>query len=812
MIRQELFAQSIQATNRSVIWTALRAAALLCAASLLATAASAQTRTVPAQSSKPVISLINEMPKAASATTLVKGEASFANAPANFHAFASAQVGHPAYPDRLTLHFAASTTLTQIKSSKEFQVVDGSTCIEQGYYAAGESCDLLVQFDPQGPGRRLGNVTITNTASATPFSLGLGGFGFAPVVSFTPAVISTVPGTFPSSKGLLTSAKNLADAGDILYIADTGNSLIRKIDSSGTITNVTPVAAPASITVDNFGLIYSLAVPGSTDFFSFYEPDGGFTFYFGPYAPGACTVSAPCVLSTIGMDQPAEINIDPNNNLFLEEGTEGAMEAPVAGLAGHGGLAPIDAWYLNDVFAYTSTPASTFAVDANDNLYTSDLEGTTVCFLLQEPLFEAEGSNPNYTRVAGGANCGFSGDGGQATNAEIGSSVGQMAFDLAGDMYFSDTANQRVREISAATGIINTIAGNGTAGYTGDGGAATSATLSSPAGVAVDSQGQVYIISGAAATGTAQVIRKLGPNGLLSFGSQQKASASAAHLVTVSNTGNSTLTLTNTVITGANASDFSIDPTTTSCILTAGATLFAGQSCKVGIIFKPTAAGSFVASLVMLDNTVTNSNTVQLSGIGTLPAPTLKITSPANGASFTSGTAVTFSVSVTGSGVQPTGTVQFKVDGSNHGTPVTLSSTGTASTSVTGLTVTTHTLSATYSGDSNYLPVGPVSITITVTAATAVKFTAPSTTQSHMATTPVPLAVTVTAKTAMLPTGKVNFSVDGKSVITTALVSGKASANAGTLAVGVHTLKAAYSGDKYHLPSQTSEKITVSTP
>lgn len=70
----------------------------------------------------------------------------------------------------------------------------------------------------------------------------------------------------------------------------------------------------------------------------------------------------------------------------------------------------------------------------------------------------------------------------------------------------------------------------------------------------------------------------------------------------------------------------------------------------------------------------------------------------------------------TSSGTPPTGTVQFKVDGSNYGSAVTLSSAGTASTSVTGLTVTTHTLSATYSGDSNYAAAGPISVSITVKA------------------------------------------------------------------------------------------------
>ena len=108
------------------------------------------------------------------------------------------------------------------------------------------------------------------------------------------------------------------------------------------------------------------------------------------------------------------------------------------------------------------------------------------------------------------------------------------------------------------------------------------------------------------------------------------------------------------MITGPNKGEFSIDPTTTSCLLTTGSTLNAGQSCQIGVIFKPSAGGNRTASLTLLDNTVNNSNTVLLSGTGTLPAPTFAITAPASGASSTDGSTVKFSVSVTSaSGAAP---------------------------------------------------------------------------------------------------------------------------------------------------------------
>lgn len=108
MTRQSMFTRITRAMNQSFLWIALCAGALLCAASLLPTTVSPQSRSAAAQSAKQVILLVNETPLAASLTTPVKGEASFANAPANFHAFASVHVGQNAIPERLTLHFAAS--------------------------------------------------------------------------------------------------------------------------------------------------------------------------------------------------------------------------------------------------------------------------------------------------------------------------------------------------------------------------------------------------------------------------------------------------------------------------------------------------------------------------------------------------------------------------------------------------------------------------------------------------------------------------------------------------------------------------------
>src|SRR5271157_4608541 len=86
-----------------------------------------------------------------------------------------------------------------------------------------------------------------------------------------------------------------------------------------------------------------------------------------------------------------------------------------------------------------------------------------------------------YT-VAGSGTLGYSGDNGPATSAEMHGPYG-VAADSAGNLYIADSGNQRVRKVS--NGVIATVAGNGTMGYSGDNGPATSAQLNTPYGVAV---------------------------------------------------------------------------------------------------------------------------------------------------------------------------------------------------------------------------------------------------------------------------------------------------------------------------------------
>src|SRR6185437_9089317 len=96
------------------------------------------------------------------------------------------------------------------------------------------------------------------------------------------------------------------------------------------------------------------------------------------------------------------------------------------------------------------------------------------------------------TTAVGTGEKGFTGDGGPATAALLNGPF-DVAFDRAGNLFFSDTFNNRIRRVDAGTGVITTVAGNGDKGFSGDRGPAAAASLNEPYGVAVDQAGNLYI-------------------------------------------------------------------------------------------------------------------------------------------------------------------------------------------------------------------------------------------------------------------------------------------------------------------------------
>ena len=124
------------------------------------------------------------------------------------------------------------------------------------------------------------------------------------------------------------------------------------------------------------------------------------------------------------------------------------------------------------------------AADAAGNVYIADTS--------DDRIRKVAAGTGVISTVAGTGVGGFTGENGPAISARINGPVG-MAVDTAGNVYFADYYNQRIRKITVATGIISTVAGNGVAGFLGDGGAATAAELYYPTAVAVDGAGNLYI-------------------------------------------------------------------------------------------------------------------------------------------------------------------------------------------------------------------------------------------------------------------------------------------------------------------------------
>ena len=137
------------------------------------------------------------------------------------------------------------------------------------------------------------------------------------------------------------------------------------------------------------------------------------------------------------------------------------------------------------------------AVDAAGNLFAADASNNVVVKISPAGIL---------TVVAGNGTAGFSGDGGPATSAQLNRPWG-VAVDATGNVYIAD--NQRIRRVSP-TGVITTIAGTGAAGFSGDGGLAISATFNKPIGVAVDAAGNVYV-----ADNNNLRIRRISPDGTI---------------------------------------------------------------------------------------------------------------------------------------------------------------------------------------------------------------------------------------------------------------------------------------------------------
>ena len=240
----------------------------------------------------------------------------------------------------------------------------------------------------------------------------------------------------------------VADRSGNVYIADYENNCVRKVASSGIITTFAGQCSPTEG--------------------SFYSGDGG-----------------PAASATLF--GPANLAVDAAGNLYIADAFNNRIRKVTAatgiittvagdgtqGFAGDGGLA---------IYAQLNSPWGV-AIDSSGNLYIADQSNNRIR--------KVTASNGVITTIAGTGVRDNSGDGGPATSADVDYPF-QVAVDASGDVYIAVAPGSNVRKITAANGMIENYAGNGTTGFSGDEGPATSAALNTE-GIALDSAGNLYI-------------------------------------------------------------------------------------------------------------------------------------------------------------------------------------------------------------------------------------------------------------------------------------------------------------------------------
>ena len=465
--------------------------------------------------------------------------------------------------------------------------------------------------------------------------------------------ITTVVGSGAVGDGLQATAASFyfprtpqLDSQGNLYIVDAENNRIRKVDTTGVISTVVGTGIPCA----------RPSLPCG---------DGGPATSALIFMPRTVTIEAngDLLVSDDGDNRIREVSGGNINTIVGSGGQCGSGQGQVPLPCGDNG--PALQASVNDARgAVRDAAGDLYFVDAQDNRVREvDTTGT---------ITTIAGGGTNNTAPTGCANGSYSGDGGPAVNATLHCPLG-LDIDSAGNLFVADTENNVIRKIDTGSPrIITTIAGNGTAGLTGNGGLATSATLNSPDRVSVNGAGNFFIsdsgnnvirrvdgkskiitafagngtfafagdggpaLSASFATPVGVVvtpegnmyvgdvlnnrIRKvlLNPNVALSsstagFGNQSINVAATPLPVTVTNSGDAPLTISSIALTGASV--FSLTTSTSPCPV-APATLAVGANCVIDVAFAPTQFVASTGTITITDNAPVTTQTINVSGTG----------------------------------------------------------------------------------------------------------------------------------------------------------------------------------------------------
>jgi uncharacterized protein (TIGR03437 family) len=307
----------------------------------------------------------------------------------------------------------------------------------------------------------------------------------------------------------------VVDASGVIYVGDDGNGRIRSITTDGVVNTLAgnglyrfsgdggpAVSAtlndPFGIVGDGHGNLYLTESQGNL--IRRIAQDGTISVYAGNHFIGFPVSSGKA--TTVPLGFPEFLTLSPTgavtfaNSCDIQSIDANGMISIVAGGGGcldSGDNGPA-------VGAGISTPYG-LTYDGAGNLILSEPDANTLRIVFAPP-------DGRIFTLAGNGTAGFSGDGGNAGNAQLNNPSGMRYHN--GGLYFADSGNNRIRRIDAKSLVITTVAGNGNDDYTGDGGAATKAALCNPQNLEFDSAGNMYI----ADTGNG-VVRKVDVNGVI---------------------------------------------------------------------------------------------------------------------------------------------------------------------------------------------------------------------------------------------------------------------------------------------------------
>jgi len=440
------------------------------------------------------------------------------------------------------------------------------------------------------------------------FSGTSGASGHAGYLSSKSSAIRVVVNSAPQPQSIYT----IAGTGVSGFSGDGGSALTAQL------------GAPVAVAADSSGNLYVLdpsnlrvrMVNAKTGIISTVAGNGT----MGSGGDGGVATSAQ-------LNGPTAIALDAAGNLFIADAmnyrirkvsANGGVITTVAGDGQRGAASPGGQAIASHIGATTG-----LAVDIQENLYIADSDNNAIWMVAA--------TTGTISVLAGNSPAGYSGDGGPASLAAINLPAG-VGTDAAGNVYITDTGNYRIRKVDAETGLISTVAGAGTRGFSGDGGLATTALLDRPAGIAVDLAGDIYFSDGSNArvrmvNASTGIIGTVAGSGVPGFGGD--GGPAPAALINSNDglaiDGAANLYLAEPAnarirVVGA-APHFSLTPTTTTVSFSATSgqygigqqlTLTAAVTAAKG--GTPTGTVSFFNGLVWLGSAPLNS-----SGLATLP-------------------------------------------------------------------------------------------------------------------------------------------------------------------------------------------------